>query len=855
MTVHASVRSLVDLARERGGLGADDLVAALVPLLRQVADLHAHGLVAPLRGLSGVTADERYRLLVDPAAAGPPHREDARLGAVQRPQESGAVEVTGRGAVTHDVTAGDARYRGDVLEPLDPDLLTPDDVTRPVLVPGWQTWEDVLGHHDALTDVANLGGLLCALACGLDLGLVEDVERLAAARGNLFALNPRIHPVVAQVATQMSDPDRHHRAQDVLSLADRLEDYRDAPVDLDLGQVLAGAGAQADRRRAVLVALRDRLFDLSRRNRLVHFRSSRQSLDLTEASVPLLLDVRNIRPEQLFTWTPAVAKKVLSGKGFVLGSVLRWDDAPYAAAILDGIIAQARRDRAEYGTAQLRLVVAFLRWHDLKGERDERISSPLLLLPVTLTRKRGVRDSYVLTAEGTTAEVNPALRQQLSVLYGLTLPERVDLADDRSGDGSGGVAGLHADLARQIAASEPAVTLTLQDRPRVELVRQRALVRLDAFERAAARSRSGAGRLEVGRRSCAYSYRRKDYAPLGIQLFRDRVAHRPAPFGTVLGEAPRTDPATAHAADPAAAGPATAATGVVRETDTYSLDRRSAGNPYAWDVDLCALTVANLNYRTMSLVRDFTELVEGGTTCAAFDRVFSLEPRPLDPPHRRELALTDRYLVVPADDSQVAAVARAREGESFVIQGPPGTGKSQTITNLVADYVARGLRVLFVCQKRAAIDVVHARLRQQGLDELTCLIHDSQADKKAFVHGLRDTYEAWTAGEGPDLEQVERARREVVAAIDAELSRVRGYESAVGAPTTGGGPTTRELLERLVDLRAQAWPDGALPAVRRMLPTAAAWWAARPVVDRVAAALASTGAEPVLAASPGRFLA
>jgi hypothetical protein len=46
----------------------------------------------------------------------------------------------------------------------------------------------------------------------------------------------------------------------------------------------------------VLEALRDRLFDLSRRNRLVYFRATQRSLDLTEASVPLLLDARNIRP-------------------------------------------------------------------------------------------------------------------------------------------------------------------------------------------------------------------------------------------------------------------------------------------------------------------------------------------------------------------------------------------------------------------------------------------------------------------------------------------------------------------------------------------------------------------------------
>jgi hypothetical protein len=843
MSVRPDVQALVDLARERGGLGPDDVVAALVPLFRQVAGLHEVGLVAPLRGLAGIASDDRYRLgLVTPGTT--PQRDDARVAAVQHVEVSAAVEVTGH----QDAAAGGSRWAGDVL-----DEPAPADVVRPVHVTGWQTWDHVVGHHDALTDVASLGGLLCALTCGLDLAVAEDVERLAAADGNLFRLNPRIHPVVAQVAAEMVEPDRRRRGQDVGSLAERLEDYRDAPLDLDLAQVLAGAGAQADRRRAVLVTLRDRLFDLSRRNRLLHFRPSRQSLDLTEASVPMLLDVRNVRSEQLFTWTPAVAEKVLSGKAFALSSVLRWDDAPYAAAILDGIISQARRDRAEYGQAQLRLVVAFLRWHDLKGDVDERISSPLLLLPVTLTRRRGVRDSYVLHSEGNVAEVNPTLRQQLSALYDLDLPERVDLADD-------GVTRLHADLARWIAASEPAVTLTLQDRPRVALVRQRALVRLQAYDRAAGRSR-----MSVGSRSYVYSYRRRDDVPLGLQLFRDRVAHRPAP-PYALCDVPVTGPAVPDtaarpappasppASRPVTPGPPATAHTAGRGSAAYTLDRPEAGNPYAWDVDLCALTVANFNYRTMSLVRDFTDLVEGGTTCAAFDRVFSLEPRPLDPPQRRSLALPERYLVVPADDSQVVAVARAREGESFVIQGPPGTGKSQTITNLVADYVAAGKRVLFVCQKRAAIDVVHARLRRQGLDELTCLIHDSQADKKAFVHGLRRTYEAWLAG-GPDLEQTEVERADVLVAIALELDRVRGYEAAVGSPAADGGPSPRELLERLVDLAGQRWDAGATPAVRRLLPTAGAWWAARPVVDRVAAALAAAGGEPVLATSPGRYLA
>ena len=55
----------------------------------------------------------------------------------------------------------------------------------------------------------------------------------------------------------------------------------------------------------------------------------------------------------------------------------------------------------------------FLRWHNLKEDRDERIVSPLLLLPVEVTRKKGVRDQYVVQADTTEAEVNPVLRQQL----------------------------------------------------------------------------------------------------------------------------------------------------------------------------------------------------------------------------------------------------------------------------------------------------------------------------------------------------------------------------------------------------------------------------------------------------------
>ena len=52
--------------------------------------------------------------------------------------------------------------------------------------------------------------------------------------------------------------------------------------------------------------------------------------------------------------------------------------------------------------------------------------------------------------------------------------------------------------------------------------------------------------------------------------------------------------------------------------------------------------------------------------------------------------------VVDADSSQMAAILQAKSGKSFVLQGPPGTGKSQTITNLIAEFLYDGKKVLFV---------------------------------------------------------------------------------------------------------------------------------------------------------------
>lgn len=98
--------------------------------------------------------------------------------------------------------------------------------------------------------------------------------------------------------------------------------------------------------------------------------------------------------------------------------------------------------------------------------------------------------------------------------------------------------------------------------------------------------------------------------------------------------------------------------------------------------------------------------------------------------------LVDIFQIVDADASQQDAILMAKKGISFVLQGPPGTGKSQTITNIIAESLADGKKILFVSEKMAALDVVHRRLTNAGLDDFCLVLHSHKANKKNVLEQL-----------------------------------------------------------------------------------------------------------------------
>ena len=85
-----------------------------------------------------------------------------------------------------------------------------------------------------------------------------------------------------------------------------------------------------------------------------------------------------------------------------------------------------------------------------------------------------------------------------------------------------------------------------------------------------------------------------------------------------------------------------------------------------------------------------------------------------------------------ADASQFSAIVDVMNGKNLAIQGPPGTGKSQTIANIIGAALSEKKKILFLADKKAALDVVYKKLKDAGLDNF-CLKIESAGKKKSEV--------------------------------------------------------------------------------------------------------------------------
>ncbi len=117
------------------------------------------------------------------------------------------------------------------------------------------------------------------------------------------------------------------------------------------------------------------------------------------------------------------------------------------------------------------------------------------------------------------------------------------------------------------------------------------------------------------------------------------------------------------------------------------------------------------------------------------------------------------YQILDADSSQQLCIQYALRGQSYVMHGPPGTGKSQTIANIISEYIAAGRSVLFVSEKMAALEVVYNRLKEKDLDEYCLELHSYKANKREVINELsRALTEHLKPGRGMGEDEIDRLK-------------------------------------------------------------------------------------------------
>ena len=165
-------------------------------------------------------------------------------------------------------------------------------------------------------------------------------------------------------------------------------------------------------------------------------------------------------------------------------------------------------------------------------------------------------------------------------------------------------------------------------------------------------------------------------------------------------------------------------------------------------------------------------------------------------------------LPLAADSTQARVVADAVAGRSLVVEGPPGTGKSQTVSNLIFRSLATGRTIMFVAEKKSALDVVARRLREEtDIGDLLLNLHDNGMKPTEVRRALRRALalRRGESGVGVDVGTGKAAGRSTPAALRTELAGIRAeldayrrglYEPAPGGPSYSGA---REVLAQIRD--------------------------------------------------------
>ncbi len=216
--------------------------------------------------------------------------------------------------------------------------------------------------------------------------------------------------------------------------------------------------------------------------------------------------------------------------------------------------------------------------------------------------------------------------------------------------------------------------------------------------------------------------------------------------------------------------------------------------------------MSNFSFQKMAMVKDLRErgaemashdLIAAIAGNAAARETVSSRRTGTDPREFDRVPPDTEFLILDADSSQQKVIAAVLAGQDGAIHGPPGTGKSQTIANLIAALAAEGRRILFVAEKRAALEVVQRRLEAVGLGHLALDLHGADISRREVMQRIRESLDVVRESAAVDVTEVHRRFADRRARLNEHVARLHARR----APS---GMSAYELQGRLLRLPPEA---------------------------------------------------
>ena len=174
----------------------------------------------------------------------------------------------------------------------------------------------------------------------------------------------------------------------------------------------------------------------------------------------------------------------------------------------------------------------------------------------------------------------------------------------------------------------------------------------------------------------------------------------------------------------------------------------------------------------------------------------------IDPPEDHNIdnikhLLRNYPIVFDADSSQHSTIVDGLKGKNLVIEGPPGTGKSQTIANLIAAFLSKGQKVLFVAEKLAALEVVKHRLDKANLGYFCLDLHSHKTHKVKVLKDLEERIKKRAKFVSPESLRDEYARHELI------QRKLNSYTNTINGVWKNTGLSIHEILSGATRYRSE----------------------------------------------------